>query len=124
MVKFCPPETVRVPLEVRPEVAVISPEIVGVAVQAVPVTVRLPPKVVKLLPETVKVLSSVVAPWRVRAPGVVTAPIVLIEDAPEPNVLVKDDPVPIVEAPLEVSVVNEPAPPVIDPEPVDREVKV
>ena len=50
--------TVTVPLEVKPEAAVISPEIVGVAVQAVPVTVRLPPRVVRLAPETVSVPAT------------------------------------------------------------------
>ncbi len=39
---------------------------------------------------------------RVKAPGVVTEPMVFTEDAPEPKVLVRDAPVPIVEAPLEV----------------------
>ena len=109
--------TVNVPLLVSPEVAVIKPEIVGVAVQVVPVTVRLPPKLVRLDPETVKVLSKVVAPWRVRAPGVVVEPMVLIELEPEPKVLVREEPVPKVVAPEEVKVVKLPAPPVIEPAP-------
>ena len=104
-------------LDVKPDVAVINPEIVGVAVHVVPVTVRLPPNEVRLDPETVKVLSNVVAPCNVKAPGVVVEPIVLIEEAPEPKVLVNDEPVPMVEAPDEVRVVNEPAPPVIEPAP-------
>ena len=62
IIKFCPPATVSVELEVSPEVAVINPEMVGVMVKAVPVTVRLPPREVKLAPETVKVLSRFVAP--------------------------------------------------------------
>src|SRR3989338_5502181 len=95
----------RVPLAVKPLVAVINPEMVGVAVQAVPVTVRLPPKEVKLLPETVKVLSSVVAPCRVNAPGVVADPMVLTDEAPAPMVLV-EAPVPIVVDPEEVKVVT------------------
>jgi hypothetical protein len=115
--KFWLAPTVRVPLEVNPEVAVINPEIVGVAVQEVPVTVRFPPKDVRLDPETVKVLSKVVAPWRVKAPGVDVDPIVLTEEAPEPNVLVRDEPVPMVEAPEEVKVVNAPDPGV--PEPIE-----
>src|SRR3989344_9162852 len=41
----------RVPLAVRPEVAVMSPEIVGVAVQVVPVTVGVPPRAVRVLAE-------------------------------------------------------------------------
>ena len=92
----------------------MSPEIVGVIVKAVPVTVRFPPKEVKLEPDTVKVLSRVVAPWNVRAPGVVTAPMVLTEEAPEPKVLVVE-PVAIVEAPLEVRVVKAPVPGVPEP---------
>ena len=96
---------VSAPLAVKPEVAVISPEMVGVAVQAVPVTVRFPPKEVRLLPETVKVLSSVVAPCRVRVPGVVTEPMVLMLEAP----------VPIVEFPDEVRVLNAPVLGVPDP---------
>lgn len=100
--------------KVKPAEAVIRPDMVGVAVQAVPVTVRFPPKEVKLLPETVKVLSKVVAPCKVRAPGVVEEPMVLTEEAP----------VPMVELPEEVKVVKEPAPPEIAPEPVEREAKV
>jgi hypothetical protein len=117
MVRLFPPETVTVPLLVNPDVAVMRPEMVGVAVQAVPVTVRLPPKEVRLLPETVKVLSRVVAPWRVRAPGVVEEPMVLTLLAPEPKVLVREAPVPMVEAPEEVKVVKLPAPPVMEPAP-------
>lgn len=97
--------TVTVPFEVKPNVAVISPEMVGVAVQAVPVTVRFPPKEVKLAPETVKVLSKVVAPCKVNVPGVVTEPMVLIDDAP----------VPMVEFPDEVRVVNAPVLGVVEP---------
>ena len=69
------------------------------SVTPVPLTVRFPPKEVRLFPDTVKVLSSVVAPWSVRAPGVVVDPMVLIDDEPEPNVLVFDAPVPRVAAP-------------------------
>ena len=65
--------------------------------------------------ERVKVLSSVVAPWSVRAPGVVTAPIVLTEEAPEPKVLVSEEPVPMVEAPEEVRVVKAPEAAVVAP---------
>src|SRR5438105_6618914 len=79
MVRLLPPETVTAPLEVNPALAVINPETVGVAVQTVPLTVRFPPKVVRLLPVRVKVLSRVVAPWRVKAPGVVVEPMVLME---------------------------------------------
>ena len=113
--KVKPLEAVKVPVEVKPEVAVISPEIVGVAVQAVPVTVKLPPKEVKLEPETVKVLSRVVAPCKVKAPGVVDDPIVLMEEAPDPRVLVLPVPVPRVVAPVEVRVVNDPPAPVTEP---------
>jgi hypothetical protein len=109
---FC---TVTVPLEVKPEVAVIKPEMVGVAVQVVPVTVRFPPREVKLLPETVKVLSKVVAPCRVKAPGVVVDPMVLTDEAPAPKVLVVEDPVPMVELPDEVRVVKAPAAGVVPP---------
>ncbi len=109
---------------VNPDEAVTNPEMVGVAVQAVPVTVKLPPNEVRLLPETVKVLSSVVAPCRVKAPGVVTDPMVLIDDAPDPKVLVSDDPVPNVVAPEEVRVVKEPAPPEIAPVPAVKDAKV
>jgi len=116
---------------VSPEVAVINPEIVGVAVQAVPVTVKLPPKVVRPVPSKVSVglvvtfpkvkavvfapPATMVEPSNVKVPGVVDEPMVLIEEAPEPNVFVNDVPVPIVEAPEEVSVVKEPAdvPPVM-----------
>lgn len=51
IVKALPPLTVRVPLDVKPEVAVMSPEMVGVAVQAVGLTVR----VVPLFPRAVEV---------------------------------------------------------------------
>ena len=100
---------VAVPLAVNPEVAVIKPEIVGVAVQAVPVTVKFPPREVRLLPETVKVLSNVVAPCKVKVPGVVTEPIVFIDEAPVPKVVDPDDvnvvkaPVPAVVAPILVA---------------------
>src|ERR1035437_1234095 len=90
-----------------PSVPVISPEIVGVAVQEFPVTVKFPPKEVKLLPETVNVLSSVVAPCRVNAPGVPVEPIVFVDEAPLPKVLV-EAPVPNVVDPLEVKVENAP----------------
>ena len=106
---------VTVPFEVSPEVAVMSPEIVGVAVQAVPVTVRFPPNVVRLEPETVKVLSKVVAPCKVRAPGVVAEPMVLIDEAPEPKVFVVLIPVAKVVLPEEVRVVNAPEPAVVIP---------
>lgn len=96
---------VKAPLAVKPEVAVIKPEMVGVAVQAVPVTVRFPPREVRLLPETVKVLSRVVAPCKVKAPGVVTDPMVFIDEAPEPKVVFPD----------EVNVVNAPVLGVVDP---------
>ena len=107
--------TVTVPLEVKPEVAVMSPEIVGVAVQAVPVTVRFPPKEVRLLPDTVKVLSKLVAPRRVKAPGVVVEPMVLMDEAPEPKVLVVFIPVAKVVLPEEVIVVNAPVEGVVAP---------
>jgi hypothetical protein len=116
---------------VNPDVAVMSPEIVGVAVQAVPVTVRFPPRVVSPVPSKVRVglvvtfprvntvvfaePATMVEPRRVRVPGVVAEPIVLIDDAPDPKVFVNDDPVPIVEAPEEVSVVKEPALPEMGP---------
>jgi len=72
---------------------------VGVAVQAVPVTVKFPPREVRLLPETVKVLSNVVAPCKVKVPGVVTEPIVFIDEAPVPKVVDPDD-VNVVKAPV------------------------
>jgi len=84
---------------------VTAPDIVGVAVQAVPVTVRFPPRLVKLLPETVKVLLRVVAPCKVNVPGVVTEPIVFIDEAP----------VPMVELPDDVNVVNAPVFGVVEP---------
>ena len=116
--KLLPPDTVKVPLDVTPLVAVINPEMVGVAVQAVPVTVKFPPRLVKLEPETVKVLSKVVAPWRVKAPGVVVEPMVLMELAPDPKVLVVEEPVANVVLPELVKVVKDPAPPVIEPAPL------
>ena len=88
-----------------PDVAVMSPEIVGVAVHVVPVTVRFPPSEVKLAPETVNVLSSVVAPWRVRAPGVVIEPIVLADEAAVPRFVF----------PVELRVVNAPVKGVVAP---------
>jgi hypothetical protein len=93
----------------------MSPEIVGVAVHAVPVTVRFPPREVRFDPDTVKVLSSVVAPWRVSAPGVVPEPMTLVDEEPAPIVLALDAPVPIVELPLEVSEVNAPLPWLVTP---------
>src|SRR3989344_6721143 len=66
---------------------------------------RLPPRLVRLLPETVNVLSKVVAPWRVRVPGVVTEPMALIEEAPVPRVV----------APEEVRVVKAPVLGVVEP---------
>jgi len=60
-------------------------------------------------------LSKDVAPWSVSAPGVVTDPIVLIEEAPAPNVFVVEAPVPKVELPEEVSVVNAAVFGVVDP---------
>ncbi len=108
-------EMVTAPFDVNPDVAVMSPEMVGTAVHAVPVTVKFPPREVKLLPDTVKVLSKVVAPCRVKVPGVEVDPMVLIEEAPEPKVLVRDAPVPIVDAPEEVRVEKAPVPGVVDP---------
>ena len=102
---------------VSPPLAVISPDMVGVAVQVVPVTVRLPPSEVRNDPETVNVLSNVVAPCKVNAPGVVVEPMVLMEEAPEPHVLVVLEPVASVVFPDEVKVVKLPAPPVIEPAP-------
>ena len=64
-----------------------------------PVNLRSPPKVVKLSPDIVNVLSKVVAPCKVKVPGVVVEPIVLTDEAP----------VPIVELPLEVRLVKAPA---------------
>jgi hypothetical protein len=55
--------------------------------------------------ERTRVLSSVVAPWRVNAPGVLVDPIVLTDEAPEPKVLV-EAPVPRVVEPEEVNVVT------------------
>jgi hypothetical protein len=131
MVRFWLAETVNVPLEVSPEVAVMSPEIVGVAVQDVPVTVRFPPRVVRPVPRREKVglevtfprvkavvlasPATIVDPRRVRVPGVVAEPIVLIEEAPLPKVLVRDDPVPRVVLPFEVRVVKAPVPGVPEP---------
>ena len=76
---------------------------------------RLPPRLVRLLPETVNVLSNVVAPWRVRVPGVVTEPMALMDEAPEPKVLVREEPVPRVVAPEEVRVVKAPVLGVVEP---------
>ena len=95
---------------------VISPPAPVLKVRpVVPWTTRLPPSVVRLLPDTVKVLSRVVAPWRVKAPGVVVEPMVLTDEAPEPKVLVKEEPVPMVEAPEEVRVVKAPVEAVVAP---------
>ena len=63
-----------------------------------PVTERVPPKVVAFAPETVKVLSKVVAPCKVRVPGVVAEPMTFTEDAPEPKVvLLVEEKVPVTE---------------------------
>ena len=121
-----------VPLAVKPLVAVINPEIVGVAVQDVPVTVKFPPNVVNPVPNNVRVgfvvtLPSVMAvvfadpativePSKVKVPGVVADPIVFIDEAPLPNVLVVEAPVARVVFPEEVSVVKEPVPPEMEPE--------
>lgn len=99
------PATVEAALLSKPLVMVTAPEMVGVAVQAVPVTVKFPPREVRLLPETVKVLSRVVAPCKVKAPGVVTEPMVFIDEAP----------VPMVEFPDEVKVVKAPVLGVVEP---------
>ena len=101
-------EALEAALLSKPEVMVTKPEIVGVAVQAVPVTVRFPPREVKLLPETVRVLSKVVAPCRVKAPGVVVEPMILVDEAPAPRVLADEEPVPRVELPDEVRLVKAP----------------
>jgi hypothetical protein len=111
----------------------MRPEIVGVAVQAVPVTVRLPPRVVSPVPRREKVglevtfprVKAVVLaspatmeePRRVSVPGVVAEPMVLMEEAPLPKVLVRDEPVARVVLPFEVRVVKAPLPGV--PEPMD-----
>lgn len=68
-----------------------SPKIKELLAVMAPVTVRAPPKEVRLEPETVKVLSRVVAPWRVSDPGVVVDPIVLIDDAPLPKVVLSEE---------------------------------
>ena len=78
----------KVPLEVSPEVAVMSPEIVGVAVHAIPVTVRFPPRVVRPVP-TVKVL----------VPVTLVAPLSEIAPVPVPKVPVPE----IVVLPVSVS---------------------
>ncbi|MCX6754148.1 MAG: hypothetical protein NTV03_03790 [Candidatus Nomurabacteria bacterium] len=54
-----------------------------------------------------KVLSRVVAPWKVSDPGVVVEPMVLLDEAPLPNVLVVLIPVARVVLPEEVIVVDE-----------------
>ncbi len=59
-------------------------------------------------PVWLNVLSRVVAPCRVKVPGVVVEPIVLIDEAPEPNVFVVDDPVARVVLLVDESVVNAP----------------
>lgn len=65
----------------------VSPLVDGPVISRalLPEKVKLPPKVVKLLPETVKVLSKVVAPCKVKPPGVVVEPITLTEEAPVPK---------------------------------------
>jgi len=93
---------VPVPLKLSPAPAPAA------VIPVVPETVKLPPSEVRLLPLTVKVLSRVVAPCSVNAPGVEVEPIVLADEAPLPKVLVSDEPVPSVVAPLEVSVVKAP----------------
>ena len=62
-----------------------------------------------------KVLSNVVAPCRVKAPGVVTDPMVFTDEAPDPKVLVVLAPVAKVVLPEEVNVVNAPVPGVAAP---------
>lgn len=65
----------------------VKPPVDGpvIALALFPEKVKLPPRVVRLLPETVKVLSRVVAPCKVREPGVVAEPITFTEDAPVPK---------------------------------------
>jgi hypothetical protein len=65
---------------------------------------------------------SVVEPFIALVP--VAFPMVFAADDPVPKVLVSDAPVAIVEAALEVRVVNDPAPAEIDPEPTAKELNV
>ena len=98
-------ETVpEVPASMVRLVAAVETAMAGAA----PVKLRLPPREVKLAPETVKVLSRVVAPCKVRVPGVVVEPIVLMEESPEPKVLVVPAPVAKVVLPEEVKVEKAP----------------
>ena len=111
-VEEAPMETVpEVPASMVKLVAAVETEMAGVT----PVKLKLPPREVKLAPETVKVLSRVAAPCKVKAPGVVVEPIVLMEESPEPKVLVVPAPVARVVLPEEVRVVKAPVPGVVAP---------
>ncbi len=80
----------------------------------VPVVISVAAPVMVIAP-VLKVLSRVVAPCRVKAPGVVIEPMVLTLEAPEPKVLVSETPVAIVLAPDEVRVVKAPVEAVPEP---------
>src|SRR3989344_4475048 len=76
-----------------------------------PFNVTAPVPVEKVLaPVWEKLLSSVVAPCKVSAPGVVAEPMVLIELAPAPKVLVVPAPVASVVLPVEARVSKVPPP--------------
>lgn len=60
-------------------------------------------------------LSRVVAPCKLKAPGVVTEPMTLVDEAPAPRLLADEAPVPKVELPEEVRVVKAPDPWVVTP---------
>jgi hypothetical protein len=90
------------------EVPVPTLKVLAPVTSVLPLSETLPVPVLNVCaPVCEKVLSNVVAPCKVKAPGVVTEPMVLIEEAPEPKVLIVFIPVARVVSPVEVIVVDE-----------------
>ena len=98
-IKFWFAARVKVPFEVRPEVAVINPEMVGVAVQAVGLIVR----VVAALPREVEV-ELVIPKFKAPAESTAIVPDVAVWIVKFPDVFVHDDvpPEAMTRAPVEL----------------------
>jgi len=89
----------------------MSPEMVGVAVQAVGPIVKPEPRRVKVPGVVTEPMVLILeAPPPMVLTELAPPPIVLVSEAPEPKVLVREAPVPMVELPEEVSVVAVVAP--------------
>ena len=80
-----PAETVKVPLDVSPDVAVIRPEIVGVAVQAVGFTVRVVPALPKLV-----LVELVIPRFKAATESSTKLPLVAVEIVRVPAVFVHE----------------------------------